>query len=269
MQETPIPQTETVVSSSPPIPEPRSNQISAETTVRTQKPARSFIAIIFVIGFVLGLGVASILGYVALNRVQSNNPSGIVETENPDEMTACTMDAKVCPDGTSVGRSGPNCEFDPCPTASAPVTQNEGWKTYSKPELKLSFEYPPDWIIETNPSNPRIVTIMSPINNDAGLAFQAAYAVCVDRATEAEIPCDSSFSNTIISVRLGYAEGYQERDIVVDGIDGKFFSGKAKDSDIFVKSAYIPVGDYYFQLVMHNDDVDNIFDKVVSSLHFN
>ncbi len=28
---------------------------------------------------------------------------------------ACTMEAKLCPDGTAVGRVGPNCEFAPCP----------------------------------------------------------------------------------------------------------------------------------------------------------
>lgn len=28
--------------------------------------------------------------------------------------TACTLEAKICPDGTSVGRTGPNCEFAPC-----------------------------------------------------------------------------------------------------------------------------------------------------------
>lgn len=28
---------------------------------------------------------------------------------------ACTMEAKTCPDGSSVGRSGPNCEFAACP----------------------------------------------------------------------------------------------------------------------------------------------------------
>ena len=28
---------------------------------------------------------------------------------------ACTMEAKICPDGSSVGRTGPNCEFSPCP----------------------------------------------------------------------------------------------------------------------------------------------------------
>jgi hypothetical protein len=29
--------------------------------------------------------------------------------------TACTLDAKLCPDGTAVGRTGPNCEFAKCP----------------------------------------------------------------------------------------------------------------------------------------------------------
>jgi len=28
--------------------------------------------------------------------------------------TACTADAKLCPDGTAVGRTGPNCEFAAC-----------------------------------------------------------------------------------------------------------------------------------------------------------
>lgn len=29
--------------------------------------------------------------------------------------TACTQEAKLCPDGSSVGRTGLNCEFAPCP----------------------------------------------------------------------------------------------------------------------------------------------------------
>ena len=28
---------------------------------------------------------------------------------------ACTMEAKLCPDGSAVGRTGPKCEFTPCP----------------------------------------------------------------------------------------------------------------------------------------------------------
>ncbi|MDO8575824.1 MAG: carboxypeptidase-like regulatory domain-containing protein [bacterium] len=30
------------------------------------------------------------------------------------EPVACTMEAKICPDGSSVGRTGPNCEFADC-----------------------------------------------------------------------------------------------------------------------------------------------------------
>ncbi len=32
-----------------------------------------------------------------------------------EEPVACTMDAKECPDGSYVGRVGPDCEFAPCP----------------------------------------------------------------------------------------------------------------------------------------------------------
>ena len=31
------------------------------------------------------------------------------------KQVACTMEAKLCPDGSSVGRTGPNCEFAQCP----------------------------------------------------------------------------------------------------------------------------------------------------------
>lgn len=36
------------------------------------------------------------------------------DTANP-EPTACTEEAKVCPDGSSVSRQGPECEFAACP----------------------------------------------------------------------------------------------------------------------------------------------------------
>ncbi len=29
---------------------------------------------------------------------------------------ACTQEAKICPDGSAVSRTGPNCEFALCPT---------------------------------------------------------------------------------------------------------------------------------------------------------
>ncbi len=38
---------------------------------------------------------------------------------SPSQQVACTMDAKLCPDGSYVGRQGPNCEFAACPAASS------------------------------------------------------------------------------------------------------------------------------------------------------
>ena len=31
------------------------------------------------------------------------------------KMQICTQEAKICPDGSAVSRTGPNCEFAPCP----------------------------------------------------------------------------------------------------------------------------------------------------------
>ncbi len=59
----------------------------------------------------------------------------------------CTMEAKICPDGTSVGRVPPKCEFAPCSTSSTPInallqTIPSDWKTYTDIKAGLSFKYP-------------------------------------------------------------------------------------------------------------------------------
>jgi hypothetical protein len=51
--------------------------------------------------------------------------------------TACTQEAKICPDGSSVGRTGLNCEFAACPAVS-----NPGWKTSVDAKSGISFQYP-------------------------------------------------------------------------------------------------------------------------------
>ena len=48
---------------------------------------------------------------------------------------ACTADAKICPDGSAVGRIAPDCEFAPCPEPSDTGTGTAGCD-YSKPEPK-------------------------------------------------------------------------------------------------------------------------------------
>lgn len=63
------------------------------------------------------------------------------------EPVACTLEAKICPDGSSVGRSGPNCEFAPCPTP-IPIEPNPAAASSSSlmqiPELGIKLTLPSD-----------------------------------------------------------------------------------------------------------------------------
>ncbi|MEY2665452.1 MAG: hypothetical protein RLZZ480_557 [Candidatus Parcubacteria bacterium] len=51
-------------------------------------------------------------------------PSSAPSTTASSTGTICTLDAKVCPDGTAVGRSGPNCEFAACPSEPTKVPEH-------------------------------------------------------------------------------------------------------------------------------------------------
>jgi hypothetical protein len=59
---------------------------------------------------IIGLGVIVLIAIIAF-VIQHMVKSAIIQ-EGP---VACTMEAKMCPDGSAVGRSGPDCQFAPCP----------------------------------------------------------------------------------------------------------------------------------------------------------
>lgn len=63
-----------------------------------------FVFVFIVVVFILG----------GLLYIYNPEPA---EYKNPNEKepVACTMEARLCPDGSYVGRTGPNCEFSVCP----------------------------------------------------------------------------------------------------------------------------------------------------------
>ncbi len=50
---------------------------------------------------------------------ESPTPTSPAQTLTPPGVV-CTLEAKLCPDGTYVGRQGPNCEFKLCPKKNNP-----------------------------------------------------------------------------------------------------------------------------------------------------
>lgn len=55
----------------------------------------------------------------------------------PPDPVACTMEAKICPDGSGVGRVGPKCEFAPCPNVVATPTATSTATTTPEKETGL------------------------------------------------------------------------------------------------------------------------------------
>lgn len=76
------------------------------------------------------------------------------ESAAPTEV-ACTLEAKICPDGSSVGRTGPACEFAACP-ASATTAPTTSATVKGQGTLKGTMSIGPVCPVETvtNPCKP-------------------------------------------------------------------------------------------------------------------
>jgi len=56
---------------------------------------------------------------------------------SPDKLIFCPQDAKLCSDGSYVGRRGPNCEFTPCPTQNNQISSTT--TSWYPPELNTEY----------------------------------------------------------------------------------------------------------------------------------
>lgn len=114
------------------------SQASSET------PSKSYLP--FTIGGLLILLIVGVGGFY-LGKT-STKPDITPTPINPQEK-GCTMEAKICPDGSAVGRRGPNCEFALCPIQALSLTptqivqdETNNLKTYTNEEVGFTFKYP-------------------------------------------------------------------------------------------------------------------------------
>lgn len=116
--------------------------LSAIPPMQTPQPPEhhgsrmKMIFILLVLLLVLGGGSYAYLFF----KGQTTQPT-------PPITKACTQEAKLCPDGSSVGRSGPNCAFAPCPS-TIPSTTSAGLKTYTNPKYAFSLQYPSNLTVQ-------------------------------------------------------------------------------------------------------------------------
>lgn len=86
---------------------------------------------------VLFIGIVGVAGAVYFYSTVTS-PVAVV----PDTPVACTEEAKVCPDGSSVGRSGPKCEFTDCPEALSSDMSKWNWVLSEVSPQGTQFSYP-------------------------------------------------------------------------------------------------------------------------------
>ncbi len=93
----------------------------------------------------------------------------LLNKENVQDGVACTMDALICPDGTALGRTGPDCSFPECPEVSVPA------------DIEAMIDAKKDLIVLTSPTP--LSKISSPVTL-TGMArgywfFEASFPVSI------------------------------------------------------------------------------------------
>lgn len=96
-----------------------------------------------------------------------------------EKPTACTQDAKLCPDGSYVSRTGPNCEFAACPEVK---DETADWQTYRNEEYGFEVKYPGNFQLKNQYGE----TFLSPEKGPeiyifAGKNLSAAFLECGGR----------------------------------------------------------------------------------------
>ncbi len=89
---------------------PKKTQRNDFNTVTTLSKLLAFFMFITFpfIGFYLGMNFQKELDRPFIDEVTSRQ-------FEEEQKRSCTMEAKQCPDGSYVARTGPNCTFEKCP----------------------------------------------------------------------------------------------------------------------------------------------------------
>lgn len=219
-----------VINPTPPSPSPQ----------RKKGKLGMLISLLIILLLLSTSGVAGFVIYKNLNK--------------QPEQIACTLEAMICPDGSSVGRTGPNCEFSPCPTQAPDPTAD--WKTYKGEGF--SFKYP-NGLFE-DPSESNSTYIDGDVNNSIGFSNN--------------IRIKELFSNEVGSLEeylqlYSYHLNYHRSELDVNNI--KFYRFTSNPSIESKSIRFLTSrGDYVYEFYLNynNPKYVTLLEQIVSTFKF-
>jgi len=182
---------------------------------------------------------------------------------------ACTTEAKICPDGSSVGRTGLNCEFTACPEVRVDETVN--WKTYKYEGYGFEIKYPQAWTSNIDKTSGSLC-LTSPKKNDGSFVN---FWVTRCSLSEGGLGC-SPTTLPVLNTTVDGVKAYKDEDYVRNP-DGS----STQQSISFEKNGYIYILTFQvfkkYDLPNEYEDIKpavftseekNIWDKMVSTFKF-
>ena len=126
---------------------------------------------------------------------------------------ACQADAKLCPDGSAVGRTGPKCEFQSCSATSPTPNPITNWKSYKN--SLYEFRYPDTLKLDENDLLPTISHSI-PFKNNGGCDM-SGLAPTLNNLTDFKVTFDIKPANF-------YPYSNSEGQVTFGNLTGKYYT---------------------------------------------
>lgn len=182
----------------------------------------------------------------------------------PAEPVACTMEAKLCPDGSSVGRSGPNCEFAECPapTETVPAATTSGTV---KTQMGFSLSLPGTFKVISE--TPEEVKIGADENGTTVEYLTVTKALTVGVA-KLQKCTESTTVYPCLSNGLAWGQPADVQNLTVGGVEAQsFYASYGTDSDFhFINIT--GANPMQFKMNISGGGLEEQFQQILQSITF-